>query len=109
MAKRASASTLVESVAGLAEEIQKAAVAETREDVAQGIEEHFLRETNRRTYGGKSADESIREALAEYPSLREVPQLQDALARFEGAEIPEDFRAGVLFAVKLVADLDYEY
>ncbi|WP_329073506.1 hypothetical protein [Amycolatopsis sp. NBC_01480] len=111
MAKRtASVSDLVEQMAGLAEEIKTAAVNETRKYVAMGIEDHLIKATDRQTYSGMTPDESIVEALREFPTLREA-RLQAALKRFEANEdeVTDDFRAGLLMAIRLFADPEYDY
>jgi hypothetical protein len=97
-------------MAGMAEEIQKAAVGETRKYVAMGIEDHLLKATGRRTYGEMTPEESILEELRDCPTLRD-PRLQAALKRFETNEdgVTDDFRAGLLMAVRLFADPEYDY
>src|SRR5689334_20918608 len=101
MAKSASglAEGLVDKVASIVEEIERAAITETRKFVSKAVEAQFLQPTGRRTYGGKTPDESIVEMLREAP-LNEIPRLQQALERFETGEVSEDFRAGILFAVR---------
>lgn len=105
-----SASDLVNDLAGIGEQIQKAAIAETRKYVAQAVEDQFLQVTGRKIYGGKGADEHIVEMLREAP-LNEIPRLRQALEHFEDndGEVSEDFRAGILFAVRLFADEMYDY
>jgi hypothetical protein len=97
-------------VAGIGEDIQRAAIAETREYVAKAVENQFLQPTGRKTYGGATPDECIVEMLREAP-LNEIPRLRQALQRIEdnGGEVSEDFRAGILMAVRLFADEDYDY
>lgn len=112
MAKSATelAESLAGMVAGLGEEIQSAAIAETREYVAKVIEDQFLQPTGRKTFGGASPDQCIADMLREAP-LNKIPRLRDALARIEdnAMQVPEDMKAGILFAVRLFADPDFDY
>jgi hypothetical protein len=112
MAKTATdlAEGLAGMVAGIGEEIQKAAIAETRKYVAKAVEDQFLAPTGRKTYGGATPDQCIVEALREAP-LSKIPRLHQAFLRIEdnGGEVSEDLRAGVLLAVRLFADEGYEY
>src|SRR5690242_15238483 len=109
MAKR-SASDLAGELAELGEEIRRRAVAETRRDLAREIEEQFVGgpAVSRRTYGGASPDECVVEALGEVPTLRD-PRLESLRDRFEEEGVSADFRAGVLFVVRLMADPEYDY
>jgi hypothetical protein len=109
MAKK-SAADLVEELAGAGEEIRQRAVAETRKYVALELEEQFLgtARASRSTYGGANPDDCIVEALAEFSSLCD-PRLQAVRARFEEDGVSDDFRAGVLFAVRLLADPEFDY
>jgi hypothetical protein len=112
MAKSATdlAEGLAGMVAGIGEQIQQAAISETRTYVAKAIEEQFLQPTGRKTYGGASADQCIVEMLREAP-LNEIPRLREALQRIEdnGGQVSEDMRVGILFAVRLFADPDFDY
>lgn len=103
-------SDLAEELAGLGEEIRQRAIAETRKDIAEEVAAHFLGgpRVARRTYGGTSPDDCIVEALADFETLRD-PRLQSARDRFEEQGVSDDFRAGVLFAVRLFADPHYDY
>ncbi len=109
MAKK-SVSELVDQVAVLAEEIGKQAVAETRRDVARQVEEHFLggKNVSRTVYDGASPDDCIVYALGEYPTMTH-PDLTAAFVRFDADGVSDDFRAGILFAVRLFADSEYDY
>lgn len=105
---RKSASDLVEDLAGLGEEILKRAIAETRSDVAAQVEDQFLGTKNRKMYSGAAADDCIVSALADFPTMTDA-RLQALRERFETDGVSDDFRAGILFAVRLVADKDYDY
>jgi hypothetical protein len=101
MAKK-TASSMVEDIADLAAKLEQAAGQETRTYLAREIENQFLGVSRPVT------DDCIIEALADYPSLTDR-RLQALRDRFVSEGVSEDFRAGLLFAVRLVADLDYEY
>lgn len=108
MAKRISAEEAANQIAELVEQVKTSSIADTREDAATAVEDHFLgrRGVSRSTYSGASPDECILDALATYPTLND-PRLSAALVRMaEG--VTEDFRAGLLMAVRLVGDHDYD-
>uniref|UniRef100_UPI0037C5C900 hypothetical protein n=1 Tax=Amycolatopsis benzoatilytica TaxID=346045 RepID=UPI0037C5C900 len=111
MAKK-SASELADELAGLGEEIVKRATAETRKYVAQEIEEQFLGTPRaaRKTYCGRTPDDCIMDALTddEAASLKDA-RLQAVRERFEEDGPSDDFRAGILFAVRLFADPTFDY
>ncbi|MGW4533519.1 hypothetical protein ACWEOI_21470 [Nocardia sp. NPDC004340] len=52
----------------------------------------------------KSAEE-----LTDNPVLQQIPALHALVDRFEDDGVSPDFRAGVLFAVKLLADPKFDY
>ena len=109
---RKSASDLAEDLAGLGEEIVKRATAETRKYIALEIEEQFLGtpRASRKTYGGRHPDACIVEALEDTSAASmQDPRLQAALDRFVQDGPSDDFRAGILFAVRLFADPDFDY
>ncbi|GAB3916152.1 hypothetical protein GCM10029964_128550 [Kibdelosporangium lantanae] len=70
MAKKTS-EDLVDEMTGMAAEIRRLAVAETRRDLAAGIEEHFLgTKSSRKGYTG-TPDECVIEALDDFPTMRD--------------------------------------
>jgi hypothetical protein len=110
---RKSAAELAEGLAETAHEVRRRAAEEIRDDIAREIEDRYLGRpgTNRSVYAGRHPDDCVVEELADNPALQ-VPVLQAALARFndeDGDGITADFRAGVLFAVRLLADPDFDY
>ncbi|WP_330185977.1 hypothetical protein OHB26_39625 (plasmid) [Nocardia sp. NBC_01503] len=67
---------------------------------------------DRSVYGGRLPEDCLFEELTNNPALAKVPELQAALARFDtddGDGVTLDFRAGVLFAVRLLTDPDFDY
>ncbi|MBN9748620.1 hypothetical protein DMP23_47425 [Amycolatopsis sp. A1MSW2902] len=100
---------LIASVEGLGEQIRTSAVSETRELLAQGLEDQFLQPGNRAQFGGNTPDELIMLFLGE-TELSKIPRLHNALVRFEeDGGVSEDFRAALLFAVQLIRDETYEF
>lgn len=108
---RKSAGELADGLSAIGEEIVCRAVAETRRDLADGIEEYMLGRPrlSRAAYGEASPDDCVITALTEWPTLRKDAALRAVAARFEEDGVSSDFRAGVLFAVRLISDLEYEY
>lgn len=99
---------LADAVAGMGEQIRATAVAETRELMAAALESQFLQPSGREQFGGSTPDELIMQFLGE-AEMAEIPRLRNALARFEeDGEVSEDFRAALLFAVRLIRDETYE-
>lgn len=110
---RKSAADLAEEMADLAHEVRRRAAEEIRTDIAREIEDRYLGRPgmNRNIYAGRHPDDCVVEELADNPALR-IPVLQAALARFndeDGDGVTADFRAGVLFAVRLLTDSDFDY
>jgi hypothetical protein len=105
---RKTASDLVDELACLGEEIQKRTAAETRKDAASSIEDQFLGTRSRALYCGSSADDCVVQALTEFPSLTDR-RLQGLAERFDAEGVSDDFRAGILFAARLIADKDFEF
>lgn len=108
MAKK-TASDLEGQIASLAEDLRSLTIRETRTDIADGIKAQFLgsRRVSRTTFRGASPDDCILEALAD-PTFQDTP-LQALHERFSNDGVSDDFRAGIAFALRLVADQDYEY
>ncbi|GAB3916228.1 hypothetical protein ACFQ1S_20965 [Kibdelosporangium lantanae] len=107
MAKKTS-EDLVDEMTGMAAEIRRLAVAETRRDLAAGIEEHFLgTKSSRKGYTG-TPDECVIEALDDFPTMRD-PRLLAIRERLATDGVTDDFRAGIVFALRLVADDEYDY
>lgn len=109
---RKTASDWVESLAGtvesMATKIHDTAVTETRKWTAEMITNTYLQPTGRKTFGGKTPDESILQTLG-YEDMAEVPRLAAARELFaEGGEFAEGLRAGLLMAARMVADERYE-
>ena len=104
------ANDIADQIADLASQLQETTVAEVRTDLAEGIENHFLgrRGVSRTTYEGRSADDCVIDALADFPTLTDK-RLQALRDRFENEGVSDDFKAGLLFAIRLVADKGYEY
>lgn len=103
---------LVETMAGLAEEIRTATVAETRKYLALHLREQFLGDphVSRSTFNGSSPNNSIIEAMSTYPTFADNPRLALLAATFEETgRVTEDFKLGILFTALLVADTEYEY
>lgn len=106
-----SAEEMSEEIAVLIEDMREKAVRETRKDVADAIEEQFLGKprVSRSMYNGASPDTCILEFLNDdYPPLAKERRLQGLLDRFNEDGITDDFRAGILFAVRLAADPEFE-
>ncbi len=106
MAKK-TASGIADQIAGLAEKLQATATTEARTGLARHIEAHFLTETGRAAFSNVAPDDSVTEALA-WGTMQD-PRLQALRDRFETDGVSEDFRAGLLFALRLVADTEYDY
>ena len=101
MAKKTS-SDLAAQIADLADDLQRLTVREVRTDLSNEIEDRFLK--GRRV----SSDDSVIEALTDFPTMKD-PRLQGLRQRFENDGVSDDFRAGLLFALRLVGDQVYEY
>lgn len=113
MAKKSAtdwAESLSAMVYATGEKIRDAAVEEVTKYKGKHVEEVYLQPTGRKTFGGKTPDACILEDLADFPTLANVPRLQQALQRFQDAgAVSEDFRAGLLMAARLFQDPDFEY
>lgn len=105
-----SAEELADDLAALAQELRATAAGEVRTEIAREIEQRFLTRTsdNGTTYVG-SPDDCLLEELTDNPVLQQIPALQALIDRFEDDGISPDFRAGVLFAAKLIADPGFDY
>lgn len=105
MAKKTS-QDLAEDIAGIAEQIRDRAIAETRKDVADSLKEQYLgdKRVPRSTFSGSSPDDCIIETL-KFMSDAQLKALHD---RFSSEGVSEDFRAGLLFAIRLAGDPNYE-
>ncbi|GAB4590335.1 hypothetical protein [Nocardia sp. IFM 10818] len=109
-----SATQLADELADIAHEVRRRAADEVRADIAQEIEQRFLgrQGLDRSVYAGRHPDDCLLLELADNPALQKIPTLRAALQRFDdedGDGVTADFRAGVLFAVKLFADPDFDY
>lgn len=101
--------TLTGSVESMATKIRDTAVSETRRDAADAIEEHFLQPSGRTVYGGKTPDECILDVLTDDAPdnpLAGIARLAAAGERFRHDGVSEDFRAGLLMAVRLIGSVD---
>lgn len=105
-----SAEELADDLAALAQELRRTAADEVRAEIAREIEQRFLTRTsdNRTTYIG-SPDDCLLEELTDNPVLQQVPALQALVDRFEDDGVSPDFRAGVLFAARLLGSPTFEY
>lgn len=105
-----SARKLVDELAGIGQEIYDRAQMEAREYVAREIEGRFLGwpGQDRRAHADRHPDDCLFEELTENPKLQ-VAALREITERFERDGVSADFRAGVLFAVRLLADPDFDY
>ncbi|WP_285509906.1 hypothetical protein, partial [Actinokineospora sp. NBRC 105648] len=63
----------------------------------------------RATFSGLSADDSVVETLRDGGPAMADPGLDGLAERFDVEGVSADFRAGILFAVRHMADLAYEY
>lgn len=101
---------LIAELAGIGQDIEDAAKHDVREYLAKGIENEFLRaDADRSTFEGQTPNERIEQALAEWPTMK-AARLQAMLGRIKfDTGVTDDFRAGILFAVKLIADEEYDY
>lgn len=106
-----SADDLVGELAGIGEEIRQRATAEARKYIPLHIKELFLGGPNisRSQFGHRSTEDCIFEFLEEHPSLQAEPELKAALKQLDENGVSDDFRAGILFACTLFADLDFDY
>lgn len=104
------AGELADDLAAAAQELRQAAASEVRVEIAREIEHRFLerRGDDRTTYVG-SPDDCLIEELTDNPVLQEIPALKALADRFADDGVSPDFRAGVLFAARLVADAGFEY
>ncbi|WP_410666429.1 hypothetical protein [Amycolatopsis sp. lyj-84] len=102
--KTATASDLSESLGWLGEEIQKRAVDQTREEVADALRDTFLDRSRTSVKYSYSPDEAI------VSMLREVKggQFEGLADRFETDGVPNDFRLGLEFAIALTRDTEFE-
>ncbi|GAB4590382.1 hypothetical protein [Nocardia sp. IFM 10818] len=108
------AADLAEGLADTAREVCRRAAEEVRGEIAREIEDRFVGRPgmDRSVYASKHPDDCVTEELADNPALQKVPALQAALKRFDdedGDGVSDDFRAGVLFAARLLADPDFDY
>ncbi|MEV6073424.1 hypothetical protein AB0L82_43340 [Nocardia sp. NPDC052001] len=108
---RKSAADLAEDLAGLGDEIRRRSGQETRAEIAREIEDRFLGRpgADRSVYAGRDPEDCLLLELTENPALTAVPELRAAHERFETEEVSDDFRAGVLFVVRLLTDPDFDY
>src|SRR5438445_344579 len=103
MAKKNSAD-LFSDLGELAEAMRDRAIAETRRDVADALQERFLDQAGPSTCGGASPDDCVIEAL-DSMSDRQLKALRN---RFSDEGVSYDFRAGLLFAIRFTADPKWE-
>ncbi|WP_280460903.1 hypothetical protein [Nocardia carnea] len=105
------ADELSEQIGALATDLQRRAAEEVRADIATAIEDQFLgrRGHGREIYRGAIPEDCVLLELSDNPVMQADPVLRAAATRIEEHGLTEDFRAGILFAVRLLADPEYDY
>ncbi|WP_330186008.1 hypothetical protein OHB26_39465 (plasmid) [Nocardia sp. NBC_01503] len=111
---RKSATELADDLSDIAHEVRRRAAEEVRTELAREIADRFLGRPgqDRSIYGGRHPEDCLLEELADNPALAKVPELRAALERFDSDDregVTPDFRAGILFAVGLLTDLDFDH
>lgn len=100
------ADELADELAVLGYTLRRKAANEVRAELAHEIEQWYLPlpGDDRTGYGGRTGDDCVLDELADNPVLQNLPLLQAVVGRFEKEGVSLDFRAGILFAVRLIAD-----
>lgn len=105
------ADELAERIGTLTADLQRLAAEEVRADIATEIEHRYLGKPgrSRAVYRDATPEDCVLLELRDNPALRDDPALRECAARIEEHGITPDFRAGILFAVRLLADPEFDY
>lgn len=105
------ADELAEQITTLTTDLQRRTAEEVRAEIATEIEHRDLGKPgrSRAVYRDATPEDCLLLELRENPALQKDPILRAYAARIEEDGMSEDFHAGVLFAGRLLTDLEFEY
>lgn len=96
-----------EQIAELMEEFENKLRAETRRDCADELRDRFVDRSHTKVSYPMPVQDQIIEALRIYKSLG-AAAFKGVADRYDEDGVPADFRLGLLFAINLLKDKDFE-